>query len=140
MRAFGDGEAEVAPDLHDFFPHLAHGVDRAGPDGPDGQRDVHRFGRQARLDGLVLEQFGAFGDCRGHGLLQRVECRAGALAFLGRQRAQALHALRDRALLAQRAHPHRLEARLVARLATAPRTSASRLARSSPSLIADLLG
>ena len=29
MRAFGDREAEIAPDLHDLLPDLAHRMDRA---------------------------------------------------------------------------------------------------------------
>jgi hypothetical protein len=116
MRPLGDGKAEIAPDLHHFLPHLAHRVNGARSAGPRRKRHVDLLGGQAGLDGGVLEHQTALGDGLRDLFLQRVEGGTGRFALLRRQGAKRLHALRDRALLAQRRNPDGFQARLVAGL------------------------
>ena len=112
MRTLGDREAEIAPDLHDLLPHLAHRMDGALRLRAHRQGDVDLLGGEARFERRLLKRRLARGDRLGDLVLEQIERRARLLALFRRHAAQALHALGDRALLAERRRRARLRARL----------------------------
>src|SRR4051794_38902841 len=56
VRTFGDREAEIAPDLHDFFPDLTNRMDRALRLRPDRKSDVELFRSKPRLERRLLKR------------------------------------------------------------------------------------
>ena len=113
VRAFGHGEAEVAENLHHLFPHLGDGMNGAGDLRPHRQRHVDLLGGEPRLKRDLLQLRLAARQGLRHLVLQHVEGGARLLALLGAHGAQALHALGDRALLAERGDAHGFECCLV---------------------------
>jgi hypothetical protein len=114
MRPFGDGEAHLAEDRDEFVDRLADRMDAALGLGPDRQRDVDPLGRQPCLELARRQPPGGALDGGGNFVLEGVEGRAGRLAGLRVERAEALHPLGNAALAAERGDAHLLQ-RLAAR-------------------------
>ncbi|MNE78330.1 hypothetical protein D3C80_1747240 [compost metagenome] len=86
IRAFCNRETHVGEDGGDLVDDLADRMDTAtlGRRRADRQRDVQRFGLQARVDRSVLQDRLALRDCVGDLVLQRVDCRTAGLALFRR--------------------------------------------------------
>ena len=115
VRPFRHRKAHVGEDGGEFVHHLADRMDAAHI----GRIVEHRQGDVDGLAGEALRQRGALErlaprrDRRADRLLEAVDQRALFLALLRRHPAQRRQQRRDRALLAQRRHPHGFERRLV---------------------------
>jgi hypothetical protein len=116
VGTFGDRKAHIGEDRGDLVDHLADRVDAAalGRRLAHGQRHVDLFGGQPRLDGGIAQLRLAGGDRIGDAGLQPVDGRACRLALFRAHRTERLQPFRDRALLAERRHAHRLDRGLVA--------------------------
>ena len=116
VGTFGDREAHIGEDRGDFVDDLADRMDAAPFGGrlAHRQRHIHLLGGEPCLDGGVAQIGLAGGDGICDAGLQAVDGRPCRLAFLRAHRSQRLQPLRDRALLAERRHAHRLDRGLVA--------------------------
>ena len=84
------------------------------PGAADRQRHVERLALELRLERRLLQHRPARRERLGHRVLERVDRRALRLALVGRELAEGGQERGDRALLAERGDPHRLQRRFVA--------------------------
>ena len=107
----GDREAHFGEDHGDLVQHLADRMDAPGDDArrADRQRDVERVGLQPVPQRRRPQESAPRGESFGHLVLERVDRRAGASALVGRHLAQRREHGGDRAFLAQRGDPRRLQ-------------------------------
>ena len=105
----GDCEAEVGEDLGEFVHDLADRVDRAGGRGVRGERHVERFAGEARVERAAFERGFALGDTVGDGFAEALDQRALDKALVRGHLAERLQQRGDRALLAERLDPARIE-------------------------------
>ena len=116
VGTFGDGEAHIGEDRGQFVDHLGDRMDAAdlGRRFAHRQRDVDALGVEPRRERRALERVAARGERGVDAILQPVDQRALALALVGRQRAERFQERGDRAVLAERRHPHGFERGFVA--------------------------
>ena len=105
VGAFGHREAHFAEDGDDFVGRLADGMNAAFLFGTDRQGYIDLFFHQLGVDGgLGKDGFPSL-EHSGNLVFQRVQRRAGILAFGRVHSAEALHHLCDAAFFAQRRNP-----------------------------------
>ena len=99
---FDDPEAHVGEDRDQLVQHLADGMNGADRLRARRQGDVHPLGREALVQVRPLQRRAACVDGIGQLALDLVEPRAGLLAGVDIEPAQALHRLGERRFLAER--------------------------------------
>ena len=110
MRAFGHRETEIAENLHHLFPHLARPDERC-PTPAGGPAASRRSSRTTSRASSAASCSTVFRALRASATLSFSTLRAAPASrrSSGRHGTQALHALGDRALLAERGDAHRFE-------------------------------